>query len=343
MKQLQASDFMNKAKTLPVIDVRTPAEFAKGHIPGAHNIPLFTNAERAVVGTAYKQESRQEAILKGLDFIGPKMRDFVEESRKLAVKNQVLVHCWRGGMRSSSFAWLLQTTGLKPETLEGGYKAYRRLALRSFRSPAKIIILGGETGSGKTEILRELKSLGEQVIDLEALAHHKGSVFGHIAQPPQPTTEQFQNNLFDVFNQFDPKVRIWLEDESYCIGKVNIPEAFWMQMKKAPLVTVHMPKAVRIQRLLKEYGHADTQESRQAIVKIQQQLGGLAYKEALAALENGNLTLVADLLLTYYDKSYQFGIGQRNPEAVFHIQCEEDNARQSAMKIRDLISNQTVF
>jgi tRNA 2-selenouridine synthase len=176
VKQLSVEEFLEKAQSLPIVDVRSPGEYDHAHIPGAVSIPLFDNDERALVGTKYKNAGKDSAVLLGLDLVGPKLAGFVKQSKKLNPQHkEVLVHCWRGGMRSGSFAWLLDTAGLTASTLVGGYKAYRNAVLSAFAEPRNLIILGGKTGSGKTDILKELARQGEQIIDLEGLAHHKGS------------------------------------------------------------------------------------------------------------------------------------------------------------------------
>ena len=197
-------EFLDKAQTLPIIDVRSPGEYQHAHIPGAISIPLFDNDERAQVGTKYKNAGKDSAVLLGLSLVGPKLADFVKQSKKLNPQGkEVLVHCWRGGMRSSSFAWLLDTAGLTASTLVGGYKAYRNTVLSAFSEPHNLIILGGKTGSGKTDILKELARQGEQIIDLEGLANHKGSTYGAIGQAPQPATEQFENLVHQQWRQLD--------------------------------------------------------------------------------------------------------------------------------------------
>ncbi|HXC05473.1 MAG TPA: tRNA 2-selenouridine(34) synthase MnmH [Bacteroidia bacterium] len=301
---LPITDFLLASVQIPVIDVRSPGEFDRGHIPGAHNIPLFTNEERARVGTVYKKQGKDDAVLLGLELVGPKMVSFVREARALAVNNKVLVHCWRGGMRSGSFAWLLQTAGLETTTLKQGYKAYRRHVLNSFSFPFQLIVLGGETGSGKTEILSRLKEQGEQVVDLEALANHKGSAFGALGQQPQPAVEQFENLLYTELNLLDKHKRIWVEDESKSIGRVFIPPHFWVRMKEAPLLKVEIPKAIRVQRLLHEYGNFTIAELEAAVLRIQKRLGGLATKQCMEALQVGDLQTVTEITLAYYDKAY---------------------------------------
>jgi tRNA 2-selenouridine synthase len=215
IQKINIEQFLELAKTRPVIDVRSPAEYNHAHIPGAYSLPLFTNEERAAVGTAYKQESREKAIKIGLDYFGPKMRKMVEEveglignwrqaisnknqvekSNNLPIANCILVYCWRGGMRSGAVAWLLDVYGFKVYTLVGGYKKFRNHVLDTFKEKHNFNIIGGYTGSGKTELLNELSNLNEPVIDLESIAGHKGSAFGNIGLPKQPTQEMFENVL----------------------------------------------------------------------------------------------------------------------------------------------------
>ena len=156
-EKIGVREFHKLSKLISVIDVRSPREFEIGHIPGAYNIPIFTNEERAIVGTTYKKEGKDPAVLKGLEIVGKKLRAFADTARKLSVNNKLLVHCWRGGMRSASMAWLFETVGIETYILEGGYKAFRNFGKTQLSKPNKLIILGGLTGSGKTEILLKIK------------------------------------------------------------------------------------------------------------------------------------------------------------------------------------------
>ena len=239
-------------ESIPVIDVRTPAEFEHGHIPGAFNVPLFSNEERVVVGTLYKQVGRDQAILKGLEYVGPKMKSIVTQCREVMNTNEVIVHCWRGGMRSASVAWLLETTGTKAHTLTHGYKAYRRLAQEFFAKPYQLIVMGGKTGSGKTDILKEIALAGEQVIDLEGIAHHKGSAFGTIGEIPQATNEQFENNLFEALLKLDEHKSLWIEDESQSIGKNNVPQVLFHNIRNSNIIFIDVPKEIRVNRLVND-------------------------------------------------------------------------------------------
>ena len=332
-QSLDITRFLEKARVLPLIDVRSPGEFDQGHIPGAINIPLFTNEERARVGTRYKQVGKDSAVILGLELIGPKLVEFVKKSRRVAPEGEVLVHCWRGGMRSGSFAWLLETAGMKATTLQKGYKAYRQEVLQTFSQPLKLLVLGGKTGSGKTDILRELAKRGEQVLDLEGLAHHKGSSFGALGQEPQPTTEQFENRLHQAWLKLDRTRRVWIEDESMSIGIVNIPSNLWSQMRSAPVAFVDVPKEWRIQRLVQEYGSFSFEQLAAAVNRIQKRLGGQHHRMALDALAQEDYALVADLTLSYYDKAYLHGLSQRSSPRVFEIALQADHPAESAEKL----------
>lgn len=334
VQQLTVEEFLEKARHLPVIDVRSPGEYEHAHIPGAVNIPLFDNEERALVGTRYKKAGKDAAVLLGLDLIGPKLTSFVKQSRKLNPKGQeVLVHCWRGGMRSGSFAWLLNTAGMQVSTLAGGYKSYRNAVLESFAEPRPLIILGGKTGSGKTDVLKELALQDEQVIDLEALAHHKGSSYGAIGQAPQTSSEQFENVLYQEWCQLDPNRRIWLEDESRNVGTCFIPLPLWQQMRDAPVAFIDVPKEVRILRLVREYTGIDHQLLIEATERIRRRLGGKDTQLALDALSEHNYATVADITLSYYDKAYLHGLAQREAETVHRLDVTQDNPAETARKL----------
>lgn len=331
VNQLSVDEFLAKAQSLPVVDVRSPGEYDHAHIPGAVSIPLFDNEERALVGTKYKNAGKDSAVLLGLDLVGPKLAGFVKQSKKLNPQTkEVLVHCWRGGMRSGSFAWLLDTAGLTASTLAGGYKAYRNAVLSAFAETRELIVLGGKTGSGKTDILKELARQGEQVIDLEGLAHHKGSTYGAIGQLPQPATEQYENLLFGVWRTLDRNRRIWIEDESRNVGSCFVPMALWQQMRAAPVAFVDVPKAVRVQRLVAEYTGIDHSLLVEATQRISKRLGGKVTKDALEALTRNDYAAVADLTLDYYDKAYLHGLSQRDQAQVHPLDVTVDSPAETA-------------
>ena len=303
-------DVLQAKETWQIIDVRSPAEYTTGHIPGAINIPLFNDEERASVGTLYKQDSPEVALHKGLEYAGAKMADLVKsiKSQGSTSEKKILIHCWRGGKRSQAVHWLTSFSGVETTLLIGGYKQYRR-ALHDFFDSLEtpLHILGGCTGSGKTEVLYALQELGEQMVDLEKLAHHKGSAFGGIGETRQPSTEQFENDLFEAFRVLDSKVPIWLENESKSIGRVYIPDALWHKMRASQLFTIQVDRDIRLQRAIKYYADVkDTQILKSAFDKIKKRLGGLGYQQALDALEKGELNQAASIALEYYDKSYTF-------------------------------------
>lgn len=334
---ISIDDFLGLRKQLPVVDVRSQAEFQEGHIRGAVNIPLLNNEERAVVGTDYKQKGQKEAIKTGFKLVGPRLLSIINEAEKVAQQKELLVHCWRGGMRSNTFSQFVGIAGVKSHTLNGGYKEYRSLALESFKKPFKIILITGCTGSGKSEVLRALKQQGEQVLDLEELAHHKGSAFGGLLMPPQPTTEQFQNELFEEILLLDPDRRIWVEDESIAIGKIFLPTDFWRTMHESPLVQMEVPKQVRVQRLVNEYGPADREEFLTIMGKIIKRLGGQHFKEAKEMLLQGDMASTIEILLTYYDKAYLQSIERRRDKVCLTLQWDGEHPDEFAKSMASQI------
>jgi tRNA 2-selenouridine synthase len=310
MPRYSLTDFL--ALPYPILDVRAPIEFAQGHIPGAISLPLFTDEERARIGTAYKQVSQERAIHIGLDFFGPKMSAMVKQAKQLAPGRQVRLHCWRGGMRSGAVLWLLELAGFEVHLLDKGYKDYRRAVLAEFEHPRDWHVLGGLTGSGKTDVLHELAAAPhhQAVLDLEALASHKGSSFGAIGQPAQPSQEQFENDLALALTQLPTGVAVWAEDESHQIGRLTIPNALFAQLQQAPRWVLEAPRPARVAKLAAEYGAEDPLLLREAVQRLAKRLGGLATKEALAAIEAGDMSRMVEICLDYYDKTYAYGLSQ---------------------------------
>lgn len=337
-ESIAIQDFLHRAKTLPIIDVRTPAEFAHAHLPNAHNLPLFTNEERAVVGTAYKQASRETAILLGLDAVGGKMRTIAEEALHIAPEKTVLLYCWRGGMRSGSVAWLLELLGIKVWTLRGGYKAFRAHCLEILSqltsTPYQIKVLGGYTGSQKTQILHVLSEMGEQVLDLEALAHHKGSVFGALGEVPQPSNEDFENHIALTLKNFDSNKPIWIEDESRLIGRCTLPEPLWDCIRTAQVFFLDIPLHERVQHLCDVYGTFPRESLHNALLHIEKRLGGKETRAALTSLMEGNLATTAEIALSYYDKTYLRGLERRVPENVHRLSFSEISIQDIANTLR---------
>jgi tRNA 2-selenouridine synthase len=316
-EKISTEQLLQLSEQYPFLDVRSPGEYVHAHIPGAYNLPLFSDEERKQIGTAYKQESRKKAIKYGLDFFGVKMRSMVEEVEKILKSfspgkpsNAVIVHCWRGGMRSSAVAWLLDFFGFDVYLLEGGYKSYRNWVLQQFDKPYDFNIVGGYTGSGKTEILRSLQQKGHAMIDLEGLANHKGSAFGALGQPEQPKQEMFENLLAWALYK-NRENFFWLEDESQRIGSLNIPHSFWATMRTKQVCFLDIPFEQRLNHINTGYGALEKELLINAIERIQKRLGPLETKTAIRFLKDDNVKECFRILLSYYDKTYQKALQNR--------------------------------
>lgn len=347
-ESLDITAFLNRARmeAAPILDVRSPAEFTAGHIPHAVNLPLFSDEERARVGTLYKEQGREPAILIGLDIVGVKMRSFVEQTHAAveqhrasahndskSAQKSVLVHCWRGGMRSSSMAWLLNLCGFRVCTLQGGYKAFRRHVASINAQMRRIVVLGGKTGSQKTRLLHLLREKGEDIVDIEQIAQHKGSAFGALGHPPQPTQEQFENDIATVLADIPPDKRLWIEDESRLVGKCIIPEPLWVQLRAAPVLFLEVPFERRINTLVAEYGSYPKEHVREALLRIERRLGGLQTRLALEALEQGNIAQTAAHALAYYDKTYTSGLSLREKESVHPVSITHETLSEQAQML----------
>ena len=391
--QIPVQQFIELAKNSPVIDVRAPAEFTNGHIPGAHNVPLFSDDERALIGTLYKQQGKQEAIRAGLEFVGPKLTNYVEQvaeivntsaeqpiscpptSSEIASlhasnfvsrsevgtptieviiasyldttptapldmggkspeqsnrKATVLTYCARGGMRSKSFGMLLATCGYTVYQLNGGYKAYKKYLRDTAAEKCNFVVLGGKTGSGKTKILHELKKLGEQVLDLEKLAHHKGSVFGAVGEQPQPSQEQFIVDCLSTVAHFDSTKIIWVEKESYKVGDLAIPQELWHQMQQAPIVYIEIPQEQRLQNLMTDYGSYDRELLKTSVQRLHKKLGGACVKELCEQIDVNNYRAVACTLLDYYDQLYEYGLQKSDDQDIEHIVFTNETSAEIA-------------
>ncbi|MGB9747257.1 MAG: tRNA 2-selenouridine(34) synthase MnmH [Bacteroidales bacterium] len=321
VKKIGTEELFRLKPDIPVVDVRTPDEYRHGHIPGAVQIPLFDNNERALIGKVYAHKGSDAAILLGLDIVGPRLRNYIEQAKKISPEHKIILYCWRGGMRSGSLAWLFSTAGMECYVLEGGYKAYRRYVLASFQTPLKFIVLGGETGAGKSEILQQLAKQGEQILDLEQIACHKGSAFGAIGQPDQPTQEQFENNLFEVFRTLSQDKPVWIENESITIGKLFIPRSLFEQMEKSPVVCINRPFPERLERLVREYAISDRETLTEIFRGLVRRLGSEKCQRAIEAVQEGKYDTAAEIALHYYDKVYGRQLEKKQPQIakIFHI------------------------
>lgn len=293
-----------------IIDVRSPSEFAEDHIPGSVNLPVLDDAQRAEVGTIYVQQSRFEARKIGAALVaGNAARHLQTYLADKPGGYHPLVYCWRGGQRSGSFASILSQIGWRVELLDGGYRSYRRLVVEQLYQaafPCKVIILDGNTGSAKTDLLTRLPRHGLQVIDLEGLAHHRGSIFG--ARPEgQPSQKTFESRLSAAILALDPDRPVVLEAESSRIGNRSLPQSLWQAMRAAPRIAVAAPLAERARYLARTYG--DVTADQTYLLDLIQRLSPLHSKEVIAgwaalAQDRSFEALAADLMAQHYDPRY---------------------------------------
>ena len=335
---ISAADFLNKSKNELIIDVRAPIEFFKGHLPNAINIPLFEDSERAEIGTLYKQQGKDTAVNRGLEIVSPKMTSFVNQVKSLSKNKKVFVYCFRGGMRSNSFAWLMNTSGLDAVIMKGGYKAFRNYVLEYFDQERKIILLGGKTGSGKTDILKKLTPYNFQIVDLEGIAHHKGSAFGAINEQKQNPQQAFEHQLYDELSMLDNALPVILEDEAQTIGFNKLPHGLWQQMKQSTIIKIEIPFELRVQKLVEDYTTVDIEALKACVIKISQQLGTLNTKLCLHYLDEKNLSDVARLSLLYYDRAYEFSYKNKK-QPIINLNSDTINAEINALKIKQVIDS----
>ncbi|WP_300772446.1 tRNA 2-selenouridine(34) synthase MnmH [uncultured Desulfovibrio sp.] len=374
---------------LPLLDVRSPAEFQTAHIAGARNLPLFSDEERARVGTAYARQGQEAATLLALRLVGGRLADMVETARQLCPPQpltadaaavlaaspsarcaasspvpdhafpplpeapslpgrHVLLHCWRGGLRSRSVGWLLESCGFTVHLLRGGYRAFRAHVRKELARPRPVLILGGMTGCGKTDILHALADRGEQIIDLEGLANHRGSAFGAVAlSGGQPGNEAFENDLFEQWRTLDPRRPVWLEDESRRIGHVTLCEEFFRHIDTSPLLVVDLPQPLRIRRLVSIYGDTSPDSPPEpavaealcaALQKLRRRLGSEACTRCCELVRAGRLDEAAGRVLHYYDKCYAHQQAQRSGRLLGRLTCEEDAPQETARRLTLLVA-----
>ncbi len=295
-----------------IIDVRTPAEFALDHLPEAINCPVLSNEQRVIVGTLHKQVSPFAARQRGAQFISQNIAEHLERQFEGKPKDwQPLIYCWRGGMRSAAMAHILRQVGWSAAQLHGGYQAFRRHVIDELErlSPQfHYIVLCGKTGSGKTLLLETLESMQAQVLDLEALAEHRGSVLGAIPDQLQPSQKRFENLLYQKLQTFDPTKPVFVEAESRKIGSVALPLIFAEAMQsKGQLVTIEAPFAARVKFLIEGYQHflADPTAIKKLLEHLVQLRGRETIKRWQDLADQGSwTTLVEELLEQHYDPSY---------------------------------------
>ena len=330
----------------PLIDVRSPNEYYKGHMPNSINIPLFDNDERAIIGTIYKKNGREIAVTQGLKFVERKIEtllnsifnciDYYKNKNRGDYIGDSLtrIYCARGGMRSLSIAWLLDKFNINSITLKGGYKTYRRFILQSFSINYKLIVIGGKTGTGKTKLLKLLEKNNLQTIDLEGFASHRGSTFGGLGMKKQPTNEHFENMIAEKLISFKKNDNIFIEAESANIGSCKLPHELFNQMKSSQRIEIIRSESNRIDELISTYSIFNQVELEESIIRIKKRLGPQRTKIAVNAIKEKKWDLVCRAVLEYYDKCYEYEkMGKDNIKKLDLTDLEYDK------KILGLINN----
>ena len=326
-----------------VIDVRSPAEFALDHIPGAVNYPVLNNEERAQIGTLYKQVSPFAAKKLGAALVSRNIANHLENHLlDLPREWRPLIYCWRGGERSGAFTHILNRIGWKAMQLEGGYQGFRRTVIGDLEAAATQFtfqVLCGMTGSGKTRVIREAQKLGLQVLDLEALAIHRGSVLGNEPNTEQPTQKGFETALWDALRSLDPAKPVLVESESKKVGGVHIPDVLMDRIRSGECIELRSSQQTRITWLLREYAHFvnDTNQFKKKLALLTAHYGKAQIAKWNEAIDAGQFpTLVGELLVKHYDPSYQSSIVRNFPryqqENFVQLESDSDEAFAKAAK-----------
>jgi len=316
-----------------LVDVRSEKEFAEGTIPGAVNIPLFNNEERAIIGTIYTQESPKKAMEIGLEIASSKLPSLYKQVEMLAGKGPVMLFCWRGGMRSKSLAVVLELMGLSVYRLSGGYKAYRRSIVDFFSAelPYHVVVLRGNTGTGKTEALQKLKSEGYPVIDLESLSNNRGSVFGYIGLGPQPSQKQFETMLYEQIMNYSEYPYLVVECESKRIGRITLPDSLYTAMQEGTQILFYDSLDNRAKRLVKEYTQMSqaADDLGKALERLKKRLGKANLDKLAVMLEKQEYEDFARMIIVeYYDPLY----GYPNQDSGDFDLCICNNSTETSVK-----------
>ena len=328
-----------------LIDVRSPDEYYKGHMPNSINIPIFNNEEREIVGKEYKFKGRKKAIYQGLNIVNKKIDFLIQNINQEFIKFQnrtlnptkgrnINLYCARGGMRSQSIAWVLKKLNYDPILLTGGYKTYRGYVLNNFSEKRRLIVIGGKTGTGKTKILSLMKNMDYQVIDLEYYANHKGSSFGNLGMTKQPTNEQFENLISEELCKFEISKEVFVEAESANIGSCRIPHEFYKQMIDAKRVEISTSESKRIKELVNTYSVFPKQELKEAVQRIERRLGPNRTKIALESIDNEEWEEVCKAVIDYYDRCYEYERQKRTN--ICNINIENKNTNEI---IKSIVNN----
>lgn len=337
---------VKEALALPgakLIDVRSESEFNEATLPGAVNIPLLKNDERVVVGTTYKHEGVDLARERGLNFVSPRLPEMLKEYQQLAQEGPLVVFCWRGGMRSKSICSVMESLGIPVYRLIGGYKSYRRYVNEYLNRPLphRVVVLHGNTGVGKTEVLEELRRLSLPAVDLEGLANNRGSVFGQIGLEPQPSQKMFEGFLVKELAFWESTGYVIVECESRRIGRLLLPESLVQGMREGIKILTYSSVQKRTERIIRIYGGYSPEnrnELKTAIESLAQRLGKNKVCELNAMLDSGNLNeVVGYLLVNYYDPLYKY---PSCPSSDYNLSVDTTDFKAAAVKIKRFLEEQ---
>ena len=315
MKEISIEEVLELQNSI-IVDVRTPKEYEEDHIPESINIPIFDDDERAIIGTLYKQKGKEIAVKTGIEITSPKLQDFYNKYLTLSKQyNQIILYCFRGGMRSGSLVNFLNEMGLNVLKISGGYKSYRNYVLdylENLSMKHQFIVLHGHTGTGKTQLLEALEEKGCCVLNLEALAQNSGSVYGEIFYSGKaPTQKWFDSRIVKILRESKFK-NVLMESESKKIGKVTLCKSFWDTMTDGKHILVNSSAQNRVIRLVKDYTKYNTKDDeylKKSTVRLKDTIGTKAVEDLINKIENKDYEYVAHfLILNYYDKLYSYSI-----------------------------------
>ena len=330
-----------------IIDVRSPAEFALDHIPGAVNYPVLDNEERAQIGTLYKQDSPFAAKKLGAALVSRNIANHLEKHFQGFPRTwRPLIYCWRGGERSGAFTHILNRIGWKAMQLEGGYQGFRRTVIDGLDEAAKQFsfrVICGMTGSGKTRVLQEARDSGAQILDLEALAIHRGSVLGNDPNIEQPSQKGFETALWNALRALDPSRPVLVESESKKVGGLHVPDALMEKIRSGACIELRSSPQTRVSWLIREYHHflTDTDNFKAKLALLTAHYGKVQIAKWNEAIDAGQFPgLVEELLIKHYDPSYQSSIVRNFPQYnIDHfVQLEDDSDVAFAKAAKAIVS-----
>lgn len=325
-----------------LIDVRSENEYAEATIPGALNLPLLHDEERAAVGTTYKQIGVEDARLLGVEMVSPRVPEIIKEYNDIVCQGPVVVFCWRGGMRSKAVCSLLEAAGIEVYRLVGGYKAYRRYINEYLERslPHRVVVIHGLTGVGKTEVLHELRQMSLPAVDLEGLANNRGSVFGQIGLDPQPSQKMFESLLVKELAFWEPAGYIVVECESRRIGRIILPVALSEAMKSAVRILAYCSIEARTERIKRIYAGnfaASKEGLKNAVASLAQRVGKKKVAELSQLIDEGDLDEVVQyLLVNYYDPLYRY---PSQPDDRYDLNVDTADVHKAAGVIKDYLEH----